>query len=133
MNLKGFCGADPTACGYRPSGPTAGPCPPGSHAQPCATGETFDTVSGCCYPLSIEQAKSSPYGAAIEGFLYRMIAFVGCRGVCPALPLLGQTAGEILGLPATMTVAGVGIDISTTIIGRLVGEFLQKELCSTCQ
>lgn len=115
VNLKGFCGADPSACGYMPGMPP----PP--------------TVTPA-------DAANSSYGQKVLNFVYRLAAFLGCRGVCPAVPALVRVAIDLAGIPEAIIVAGesggvggVLVEIGVDQLGQLLGEFLQQELCSRCQ
>jgi hypothetical protein len=132
MNLKGFCGADPAVCnlGPQPTNPL-GPCPPGSHSQPCAIGETLDTVSGCCYPgATPRQAATSPFGAKVAGALYRIGAAVGCKALCPALPFIAVGMVDWLGLPAEIVLGPLTVPVDEFLL--LIGEEVKKEICSGC-
>src|SRR5579859_1664989 len=133
MNLKGFCGADPTACGYRPNGPI-GPCPPGSHAQPCSSSEVMDSVSGCCFQAgpTPSDVAASPYGARIASYIYQSAAILGCSHICPRMDFLVRTAMDLAGLPAAIAVtvetSGVGpvvIEVSQDLAAQKLATYLQ--------
>lgn len=130
-NLRGFCGADPSACNFTPpGGKPLGPCPPPEHPPPCASDEVFNSVSGCCFPgmLTPARAYNSPYGAQIAGALYRIAAFVGAKVICPVLPEIGAAAVTWFGLPAELVIPGLGT-VEAIEVGSAIGKYLQAELC----
>ena len=143
LNLTGFCAEDPQVCNLRgtipgqpppPAPAPLGPCPTSEHAQPCGAGETLDTLSGCCFPgpISPSQAMASTYGSAIANAIYRVMATLGCKVVCPGLPFLGAAVVLWLGIPETIIVAGLG-EIEAKAIGFAVGEAVKAEVCGACQ
>lgn len=105
-NLSGFCAADAAVCRNRPG------------AQP-----TQATPA---------QAAANSYGQTIGNTLYRLAAFVGCKAICPALPTIGVAIAEAIGVPADISITPT-IAIEAAVLGRLVGEFVQGEICSTCR
>ena len=121
MNLHGFCGADPSACGLPPGGTKTAP---GFNPQ--------------LTQAAIEQYPN--LASSVGNFLYQVAARIGRTAVCPHLPSIGAFTGEAIAaalLPEEVVLLGVpgfAIGVSSIILGRVVGAAVGGELQSIlCQ
>ena len=127
MNLKGFCAGDPSQCNTLVIPQQFNPNIAQAAAPQLGT------------PLS-DAILANPYAQKTAAFLYRLAAYLGCKGVCPALPTLGKVAIGLLGIPESISVggtagpvAGAVVEVASVEVGRIVGEFIQSEICASCQ